>query len=112
MQESTALEMWKREDHLSYKIQQYLYCNAGKSETNTRFKLMCIWPFEIHKIKNISVDLDISLWEISYWVPGPRGFLFEDSNVISHLVSKFGELTRDHHQEGLNWAALKCSLFG
>ena len=29
-------------DHLSYKIQQYLYCNAGKSETNIHFKLMCI----------------------------------------------------------------------
>lgn len=93
---------WKCEnakDHLSYKIQQYLYCNAGNSETNIRFKLMCIWPFEIHKIKNISVDVDISLWEISYWFPGPRGFWF----AVMSFVLEWGKGSGGYYRDKMAW---------
>lgn len=67
----------------------------------THFKLICIWPFEIHKIKDISVAIDISLWEISSWFLGPRGFWF----VAMSFVLEWGKGSGHYYRDKMSWCA-------
>lgn len=39
-----------------------------KVKSTTHFKLIFIWPFGVFKIKSVPMEVDISLWEVSYWL--------------------------------------------
>lgn len=66
---------WRRDKHeRSFIIKYSNICilMLRKVKSTTHFKLIFIWHFKIYKIKNVSIEVDISLWEINYWILRPR----------------------------------------